>query len=221
MYKVGEYLVCGFVLVVVSVFGGYLYVVASTCPFVYSTIKSAPTAQVALVLGASVKQDGTLSPVLKNRADAAVSLYKEGKVSKILVTGDNGELSHNEVNPTGKYLLAQGVPKSDIFLDHAGFDTYSSLYRAKEVFNVESVIVVSQEFHLPRALFIAQGLDIGAFGFKTSSGGLYVYNWLREVPATWKSLWDTHVGRMPKYLGDRIDISADGSSTWADDMVAI
>jgi SanA protein len=91
--------------------------------YMYASVSDVPTTTVAMILGASVRQDWTLSPVLRERADRGIELYMRGKVLKILVTGDNSEVSHNEVNPVGKYMVARGVPKEDIFLDHAGFDT--------------------------------------------------------------------------------------------------
>src|SRR3989344_8529049 len=100
--------------------------------YITTTIDSVPQTEVALVLGASVYR-GRPSPILAERADTAIALYREGKVGKILVTGDNGALSYDEVTPVRKYLLDAGIAPQDIFLDHAGFDTYSSMYRAREV----------------------------------------------------------------------------------------
>src|SRR5665213_102092 len=96
-------------------------------PFTYASFQDVPVTEVAIVLGASVV-DGKPSPILAARADMAIQLFEAGKVSKILVTGDNGELTHDEVTPVRKYLTDAGIPDDDIFLDHAGFDTYSSMY---------------------------------------------------------------------------------------------
>jgi SanA protein len=193
-----------------------LYVVAAT----YSSIKSAanvPQTQVAVVLGASVTTTGVLSQVLQERADAALMLYRAHKVEKILVTGDNSTLEHNEVYPVGKYLLAAGVPQRDIFLDYAGFDTYSSMYRARAVFGVQSMTIVSQRFHLPRALFIAHTLGLSAYGVDVSGNETYIINSLREIPATAKAAADLLFGRVPQYLGDTFPITGDGSQTWVGD----
>ncbi len=185
-----------------------------TAPFLYTSVSSVPHAQVALVLGASVIGTSTLSHVLAERADLAVLLYKQHFVSKILVTGDNGELSHNEVDPVGRYLIARGIPEADVFLDHAGFDTYSSMYRAREVFAVSSMIVVSQPFHLPRSVFIARTLGIDAVGLAATEGEPYTFNRLREVPATIKALFDLTTWRVPKYLGPQYVIWGSATSTW-------
>src|SRR4051812_40933277 len=110
-----------------------LYIVATTNTSIYM-VETVPHEQVALVLGASIKTNGELSQVLRERADLAAKLYFAKRVDKILVSGDNSSLQHNEVYPVGKYLQNKGVPVEDIFLDYAGFDTYSSMYRAKHIF---------------------------------------------------------------------------------------
>ena len=182
---------------------------------IYKSVAMVPAAQVAIVLGASIRSNGDLSPVLKERADAAYTLYTAKKVSKILVSGDNRTPQYNEVSPVGKYLLAKGVPKEDIFLDYAGFDTYSSMYRAEHVFLVSSAIVVSQHFHLPRALFLAHGLGISAVGFDAGAPGEeYLLNTFREMPASLKAIFDVLVGRIPQYLGPPLPISSSGTETW-------
>ncbi len=128
------------------------------------------------------------------------------------MSGDNATVSYNEVSTVGRYLIKQGIPEQDIFLDHAGFDTYSSMYRARTIFDVSSLIIVSQLFHLPRALFIARTLGIPARGFVASGGG--VENALREIPATDKAIWDLLIRRVPKYLGAQIPITGNGQVTW-------
>jgi SanA protein len=164
--------------------------------YVVNSPEVAPEADVALVLGASVQGKNDLSPILKDRADMAIALYKTHKVSKILVSGDNGALDYDEVTPVRKYLVQEGVAPADIFLDHAGFDTYSSMYRALNVFEVHSMLVVSQPFHLPRAVFID------------------FFNTMREIPASDKALADIVFERYPKYLGPQEPISGDGQTTW-------
>lgn len=193
-----------------------LYVSRASAGYIFSDAALAPTSTVALVLGASVYQSGELSPVLKARADRAAALYRAGRVEKILVSGDNGALSHNEVNPTGNYLVNLGIPKEDIFLDHAGFDTYSSMYRAKAVFGVTRMLVVSQAFHLPRAVYLARALGIDAYGVE-AAGEWSAYNAAREVPADAKALFDVVARRVPHYLGEAYSVEGDGSATWADE----
>ena len=181
--------------------------------FVFASSDTVPKADVAIVLGASVLH-GAPSLVLAARADEAITLYLNKKVSKILVSGDNGALTHDEVTPVRKYLLAAGIPAQDIFLDHAGFDTYSSMYRARAVFGVRSATIVTQGFHIPRALFIARALGIDAVGVVASGGEGTIYEYAREIPASWKALFDIIIRRGPKYLGPAIPIDGDGRQTW-------
>ncbi|MCE9541578.1 YdcF family protein [Candidatus Kaiserbacteria bacterium] len=182
-------------------------------PYMFASTGDVPATDVALVLGASVFR-GRPSPVLEERANTAVQLYLSGKVRKILVTGDNSALTHDEVTPVRKYLLAAGIPAGDIFLDHAGFDTYSSMYRARDVFQARSMTVVTQDFHLPRSMFIARELGLVAYGVGTEGGGGTGWDYIREVPASMKALLDLVIHRQPKYLGEKIPLTGDGSSTW-------
>jgi SanA protein len=190
------------------------YIASHTRGYIYKDVAAVPNAEVAMVLGASVTSGGALSPILQERADEAIVLYRAHKVSKILVTGDNATLSHDEVDPVGKYLVAAGIPKEDIFLDHAGFDTYSSMYRAKDVFEVHTMIIVSQPFHLPRAVFIARALGLTAYGMDAGQGELFLYNDIREMPASVKAVYDLLLSRVPKFLGEHYPITGDGSATW-------
>lgn len=183
-----------------------------TAKYLYTNVSDIPKTEVALVLGASVAR-GQPSPILEERAHAAVQLYNERRVGKVLVTGDSGSLSHDEVTPVRKYLIDAGIPAADIFLDHAGFDTYSSMYRARDVFGASSVTVVTQDFHLPRAVFIARMLGLEAYGLHARGGGSRD-DYVREVPASLKALYDLASQRQPKYLGEAIPLTGDGSKTW-------
>ena len=198
---------CGALVLVVAVVNAAIDIGTRSSTYM---LDDAPSAQTALVLGASVSSDGTLSPVFKARADAAIALYAAGKVSKILVSGDNSTVSHNEVNPVRIYLLSNGVPDEDIFLDHAGFDTYSSMYRARDIFGVSSMLIATQSFHLPRALFLAHALGITAWGVRADTGGSRIANWVRELFANEKAVFEVLLKQRPKYLGDQIPITGDG-----------
>lgn len=177
---------------------------------IYKNPNDVPTVRVALVPGAALASPQTLGPIFTERVDIAITLYEAKKVSKILVSGDNSTVEHNEVNPARLYLISKGIPDEDIFLDHAGFDTYSSLYRARDVFGVTSVVIATQSFHLPRAVFIARKLGMDAYGISADTGPVLAYNYIREVFADEKALFDLAFGRAPKYLGDIIPITADG-----------
>lgn len=172
--------------------------------------------QAALVLGARVWESGEMSDIFKDRTQTALNLYNDGKVRKILVSGDHGQEDYDEVNAAKKYLLENNVKAEDIFLDHAGFDTYDSLYRAREIFKAESLVVVTQDFHLPRALYIANNLELEACG---QSADIRSYRGegareRREFLAKIKAWLDVSFHSKPKYLGDEIPLSGTGLNTW-------
>lgn len=188
----------------------FIIIKVKTRAYIYNSVEDVPHAQAAVILGAAIKKDGTLSPILQDRVKAAIKLYQAKKVEKILVSGDNSTVSHNEVNPVRKYLLDNGVLDEDIFLDHAGFDTYSSMYRARDVFKAESITIVTQSFHLPRSIFIAHALGIDANGFNADNGHYKLNNYLREMLANVKAVFNLIFNRVPKYLGKEIPLSGDG-----------
>ena len=185
----------------------------STKSQIFQSTDAVPISQAAVVPGAAILKNGDLSPVLKDRVDKALELYKAHKVFKILVTGNNNSLTYDEVDPVRRYLLKEGVPSADIFLDHAGFDTYSSMYRAQEVFAVESMIIVSQSFHLPRSVYLANNLGMVAYGLNADNGHYTSYNYIREFFADSKALFDLIFSREPKFLGKVIPITGNGEDT--------
>lgn len=168
-----------------------------------------------LVLGAAVRPDGTPSLMLRDRLDKGIELYHQGVAPKLLLSGDNGQEHYDEVNVMKQYALEQGVPAEDIFLDHAGFSTYESIYRAQAIFQVKSMIIVTQEYHLYRALFISKGLGIRAIGI-SSAGNNYPGQGgrdLREAFAQNKDFLAAVFKPEPTYLGEVIPISGDGRQT--------
>lgn len=172
-------------------------------------------AQAAIVLGALVYPDGRVSPMVADRLEAAYALYQGGKVQKILITGDHGRIDYDEVNTMRRYLEEKGVPSSDIFMDHAGFDTYDSMYRARAVFQVRSAVIVTQRFHLPRAVYIARQLGLDAQGVEADRF-IYADNAryeLREMAARLKAFGEVTLRRKPVFLGPVIPISGDGRAT--------
>ena len=182
---------------------------------IYSA-KDVPQKEVVLVLGAKVYSDGRLSDMFRDRIDTAVGLYKTEKVEKILVSGDHGTKGYDEVNAAKDYILQQGVPGADIFLDHAGFDTYDSVYRARDVFQVKSMIIVTQKYHLPRALYIADGLDADAVGVGAdlrAYGGQDARDF-RERFAVVKAWLDVALQSKPKYSGKPVPVSGEGFASW-------
>ncbi|MGI5845344.1 MAG: SanA/YdcF family protein [Candidatus Xenobium sp.] len=172
-------------------------------------------AQVALVPGAYVYPNGTPSAVVQDRLDTALDLYRSGRVARILVSGDHGEKSYDEVNGMRKYLERNKVPTEHIFMDHAGFDTYDSMYRAREVFAVRSAVVVTQGFHLHRALYIARSLGLKVQGLAADRRDYMdaSYYDLREILARVKAFGEVTLARKPVFLGPVIPITGDGRQT--------
>jgi len=189
------------------------YIQSEAGPYLFTALEDTPTSTVAMVLGASVVR-GEPSPVLRERALGALALYRAGKVQKILVSGDDSIAGFDEVSPVRRLLQDEGVEDEDIFLDHAGFDTYSSMYRAREVFVVEDIIIVTQAFHLPRAVFLARSLGLNATGFATPDPTYMFENRVREWGASLKAVLDITFSKVPKYLGPQFPIGGDGTETW-------
>ncbi len=203
LIKYSLYAVIAFLLFIVLT---NLAVHLKSSSYIYEDTKDVENIETALILGAAVYSDGDLTPVYQHRVDKAIELYRADKVSKILASGDNSTVEHNEVNPVRDYLLAEGIPDVDIYLDHAGFDTYSTMYRARDVFKVSSVVIVTQSFHLPRAVFIARALGIEAYGVPANDGRVTAFNYFREVFANEKAVFNIIFNREPKYLGEAIPI---------------
>ncbi len=210
MKRFFKYVILGLGLLVIFIVVNNLVIYATTKSDIYDDFKEAPDAQVALIPGASVSPEGVLSPIFIDRVDMAIKLYEAKKVSKILVSGDNSTESNNEVNPVRLYLISKGIPDQDIFLDHAGFDTYSTMYRARDIFEVSSALIVTQAFHLPRAVFIAHRLGLEASGVNADLGHILFRNYRREVLANEKVVLDFLFNRKPKFLGEKIPITGDG-----------
>lgn len=168
-----------------------------------------------IVLGCQVKDDGKPSHMLSDRLRRGIELYEEGSAPKIIMSGDHGRKEYDEVNTMKQVAIQAGVLSNDIFMDHAGFSTYESLYRAKEVFEADRLIIVTQEYHLYRALYIAEKLGIEAYGVNSD----YHTYWgqsnreIREILARCKDFVKTIFKPEPTYLGDTIPISGDGDIT--------
>ena len=185
-------------------------------PYIFQEIEKIPEKQVALILGAKVFPDGSMSDILTDRAETALELFQQKKVQKILISGDHSKKNYDEVNTIKNYLLQHGIPPQSIFLDHAGLDTYDSLYRAKEIFQISSAIVVSQSFHLPRAIYIGKSLNLDVVGIVADKHQyvLETYNQFRESVAGIKAFLDINFHSKPKFLGNPIPITGDSKLSW-------
>ena len=168
-----------------------------------------------LVLGCGVEEDGTPSDMLRDRLDRSIEVYQLGAAPKLLMSGDHGRVEYNEVGTMKQYAIGEGILSQDIFMDHAGFSTYESLYRAKEIFCADRIIIVTQKYHLYRALYIAEQLGIEAYGVASDQhtyGGQMMRD-IREVAARCKDFATTMMCPRPTYLGERISIQGDGDLT--------
>ena len=174
------------------------------------------SAPVALVLGAGLRADGSPSLMLQDRLDAAAALYRRGRVHTILASGDHGTRTHDEANAMRRGLEARGVAPQDVFTDHAGFDTWSSMVRARKVFHATQEVVVTQRFHLARATWVARRAGLRAEGVAADGhpyGRAGRLAGAREVVARVKAVADVLERRRPRYLGPPIDLGGDGRVT--------
>ncbi len=193
------------------------YVVTSAKKQIISSTQASNLSDVdcIIVLGCLVRPNGTPSDMLSDRLKRGVELYQNGSAPKIIMSGDHGQKEYNEVQTMKQYALDSGIVSEDIFMDHAGFCTYDSIYRAKEVFKAKKVIIVTQEYHLSRALLIARKLGLEAYGvasdYHTYRG--QTYRDIREIIARNKDFLYTIIKPKPKYLGEAIPISGDGNLT--------
>ncbi|MDG4787016.1 ElyC/SanA/YdcF family protein [Micromonospora sp. WMMD1102] len=194
----------GLLLVPVSVLGSVLWVRQSAREHVFS-VADVPAAPVALVLGAQVYPDGTPSPFLAARLGLAKELLDAGKVRAILVSGDHGSWAYDEPGAMSRWLVRQGVPARLVVQDHAGFDTYDSCSRARRVFGVERTIVVTQSFHIERAVTVCRRVGLDAVGVGDDSVRRFERAWrwggFREHFAAVKAVYDVFSGRDPVFLG--------------------
>lgn len=168
-----------------------------------------------LVLGCLVKSNGVPSDMLSDRLTRGVELYKLGAAPKLLMSGDHGRTDYNEVVAMKQFAIDEGIASSDVFMDHAGFSTYDSVYRARDIFAADKVIIVTQEYHLYRALYIAEKLGLDAYGV-SADYHIYrgqTYRDLREILARVKDAAITVFKPEPTYLGDVIPVSGDGDVT--------
>ncbi len=193
----------------VAVFGPRAYTFLRYQPGIYS-LAAAPRARVAIVFGAGLTRSGRVTPVLYDRVATAADLYHAGKVDRLLLSGDNREINYNEPAAMRVAALELGVPNTALVLDYAGHSTYDTCYRAHAIFGLDQALLVTQDYHLPRALFVCDMLGVEAAGVSADRrvyrrSSLAFWN-VREVFATTAALWDLAVTRPTPILGDPITI---------------
>ncbi|MGB3510463.1 MAG: ElyC/SanA/YdcF family protein [Microcoleaceae cyanobacterium] len=183
------------------------YVKLVTSRYRYTEPTKVSAQPIAIVFGAGVWDDGSPTPMLADRVQGAVNLYNIGRVKKILMTGDNGTPDYNEVKAMQEYAISRGVSVDDITLDYAGFSTYESCYRAQKIFGITQAVLVTQRYHLPRAVYTCRHLGVDAVGLGTQDWGKFRNDSMRrystrEILAVLKALWEVHITRpQPTFLG--------------------
>lgn len=211
MVKILRYslFICLGILVGIVLINVYIHFKSKS--YIYSDVDKVPTCYTAIVLGAFVSNSGQFSNFLQDRLDKSIELYQNKKVKRFLLSGDHGRTNYDEVNNMKRYLLKRDVDTCDIFLDHAGFDTYNSMVRAKEIFKVTDAVVVTQKFHLTRAVYIARAKGLNAYGVIADKQGYSSLSLLkvREVLAKLKAFYEVLIDKSPRFLGEPIPITGD------------
>lgn len=169
----------------------------------YEDIQATP---VVMVPGAGLLRDGTPSSPLRDKLDAAAQLYRDSKVQKILLTGDNRFVNYNEPGAMRNYLIQAGIPEEDLVLDYAGRRTYDSCYRAKAIFGLDEIIIVTQPYHLPRAVFLCDKLGLETQGLPIEQSeyirSRFLFWNFREIFATLAAYWDIYISKPLPVLGE-------------------
>ena len=216
MKKVIKYVIIVLVILFIIVIGINLYVKLSTKNQIIENEDyfNLEDIDCIIVLGAGIWGEEP-SPMLEDRLNVAISLYEDNVSSKIIMSGDHGKIDYDEVNVMKEYAVNKGVPSEDIFMDHAGFSSYETIYRAKDIFKAEKVVIVTQKYHLYRTLHIANRLGLEAYGVGADPRR-YVgetYREAREILARDKDFIKCIFKPEPTYLGDTIPVSGNGDLT--------
>lgn len=205
---------CLVLCAVLAVFGINLFVKKSTEKYILTPETAGSGYDCVLVLGCGV-YGNTPSHMLEDRLLQGIELYKNGASTKMLMSGDHGQQDYDEVNVMKDFAIERGVESENIFMDHAGFSTYESMYRAKEIFQAEKVLIVTQGYHLYRAIYDARAMGIDAYGVasdpRTYSG--QAYRDIREILARNKDFLYCIIKPEPTYLGEAISIDGNGNET--------
>lgn len=184
-YSVKFLMIIPILIFIVPILGINLYYK----PFIFKQINDLPTVSTVMILGAAILKNGNPSPVLEERISQAEKIYNSHIVTKILITGNSiNPKTYDETNAMKIALLKDGIPKKDIIVDPLGVDTYASIYRAKNTYKISSMIIASQSFHLPRALFIAKSLGVNAYGIEVDKDTPQMRNYFHEIIAVPKAI---------------------------------
>lgn len=205
------------ILLAVLAMGINLFVMARSKQYILTAeqAEELENADCILVLGCLVRSNGSMSGMLKDRVDTGISLYQSGVSDRLLMSGDHGRKNYDEVNTMKAYAISEGIPSDHIFMDHAGFSTYESMYRARDIFKAKKVIIVTQRYHLYRAVYAARSLGLEAYGVPADlhSYGGQMYREIREILARDKDFLYCLFKPKPTYLGEAIPVSGNGDAT--------
>lgn len=203
-----------FTLSMVAVVTVNLYIKSITEKNIYKSERDIPTTKVGIIFGAGINGNNP-SKYLKDRLDAGIQLYNANKIQKILLSGDNGREEYDELTVMKNYCYQHGVDTTKIYIDYAGFDSYSTLYRAKKIFSIRNAVLISQEYHLNRAIYIGNQIGINSIGYSANKGLYkgYKYVCFREYFSRFKAFIDVLRNRKPKFSGTQIPI--DGVSNYS------
>ena len=214
--KILIFLLIAFIFLIVTVLGINFYVKASVKSRIINIkqAKKLKDVDAIIVLGAGVWGDEP-SPLLRDRLITGIEAYKKGVSNKIIMSGDHGRKDYDEVNIMKEYAINEEIPSEDIFMDHAGFSTYDSIYRAKYIFKAKKIIIVTQKYHLYRALYIAKQLGIESYGIKAVPRRYAgdEKRELREILARDKDFFKCIIKPKSTYLGEEIPVSGNGNVT--------
>ena len=212
--KLTALIICAALLCGIGALGIDYYVVKSTEKYILAPENAGEGYDCILVLGCGVHGD-TPSHMLEDRLLQGIELYENGASKKMLMSGDHGKENYDEVNVMKDFAVRRGVSAENIFMDHAGFSTYESMYRAKEIFTAEKILIVTQDYHLHRAIYDARAMGIEAYGVasnpRTYAGQLY--RDIREILARNKDFIYCIIKPEPTYLGDEIPVQGNGNVT--------
>lgn len=213
LFKICLLIVC--LAILAAPFAINFAVIHSARPYIVFADQVSDVYDCILVLGCSVKPSGDPSDMLRDRLLTGVELYEKGVSAKLLMSGDHGRDDYDEVNAMKSFAVDRGVASSDVFMDHAGFSTYESMYRAKEIFGAKKIVVVTQEYHLYRAVYVARQLGLEAIGVladKNEYNG-QTYRDFREFLARNKDFFTAAIKPEPTYLGEAISVNGNGNIT--------
>lgn len=203
-------------LCAVAVFAPYIYVQSSTKAQIKTVAELSDYAADCIIIPGAKVHQRALSHMLEDRVLTGIEAYRNGVAPKLLMSGDHHTVQYDEVNAMREYALQKEVAADDIFMDHAGLSTYETLYRAKHIFGAKSVVIVTQDFHLPRALYIANALGLDAVGVPADRRPYHAVfkNYLREIPACDKAVLDCIFHLSKPIGGDPISLVGSGQVTW-------